>query len=78
MPVISFSVRGKSSKEMVERAEKVSKLGFRWGHFYSKRLVDEILGLGEEGVVRASLVHYNTEEEAREWVRVVDGVLKEM
>ena len=47
---------------MVEGVEKRSAFGCRWGHFYSKRLVEEVLGLGEEGVVRVSLVHYNTGE----------------
>ncbi|KAL9032032.1 MAG: hypothetical protein Q9180_006742, partial [Flavoplaca navasiana] len=60
VPVISFSVRGKSSKEIVEAVDGMSDFGIRWGHFYSKRLVDEVLGLGEEGVVRVSMVHYNT------------------
>lgn len=49
---------------MVEGIEARSNFGCRWGHFYSKRLVDEVLGLGEEkggdGVVRVSMVHYNT------------------
>lgn len=60
IPVISFSVHGKSSKKIVEAVDGMSDLGIRWGHFYSKRLVDEVLGLGDEGVVRVSMVHYNT------------------
>ena len=62
MPVISFTVRGRGSKSIVEGVEKRSNFGCRWGHFYSKRLVEEVLGLGKEGVVRVSLVHYNTGE----------------
>ena len=46
----------------MEGIEKRSNFGCRWGHFYSKRLLEEVLGLGEEGVVRVSLVHYNTGE----------------
>ncbi|KAL8770437.1 MAG: hypothetical protein Q9209_003863 [Squamulea sp. 1 TL-2023] len=60
VPVVSFSVRERSSKEVVEQVDRSSDYGIRWGHFYSKRLVDEILGLGDEGVVRVSMVHYNT------------------
>lgn len=60
VPVISFSIKGRSSKEVVEKVDGMSNFGIRWGHFYSKRLVDEVLGLGEEGVVRVSIVHYNT------------------
>lgn len=62
VPVISFTVRGRGSREIVEGVEGKSGFGCRWGHFYSKRLVEEVLGLGEEGVVRVSLVHYNTGE----------------
>ncbi len=62
VPVISFTVKGRSNREIVEKIEGRSNFGCRWGHFYSKRLVEEVLGLGEEGVVRVSLVHYNTGE----------------
>ena len=59
--VVSFTVKGKSSKEIVEGIESRSNFGCRWGHFYSKRMVDELLGLGCcDGVVRVSMLHYNT------------------
>ena len=38
VPVISFEVLGQSSREVVEQVEKKTDFGFRWGHFYSKRL----------------------------------------
>lgn len=75
VPTISFTVDGKGSKWVVEEAEKIGHFGFRFGHFYSKRLCDEVLGLGEEGVVRVSMVHYNTEEEIRGLVDVLRTVL---
>ena len=63
VPVTSFTVKGRSSKAIVEGIETKSNFGCRWGHFYSKRLVDDVLGLGGcDGVVRVSLVHYNTGE----------------
>lgn len=79
VPVVSFSVRGRSSKGVVEAIEKRSGYACRWGHFYSKRLVDDTLGLGGEkgGVVRVSMVHYNTEEEIRGYVKILDEVLSE-
>ncbi|MCJ1460754.1 hypothetical protein MMC28_011136 [Mycoblastus sanguinarius] len=53
VPVVSFTVKGKSSKDIVERIESKSNFGCRWGHFYSKRLVDDLLGLEKcDGVVR--------------------------
>ena len=60
VPVVSFSVNGRSSREIVEEVDKCSDFGIRWGHFYSKRMVDNLLGLKEDGVVRVSMVHYNT------------------
>ncbi|KAK1704022.1 pyridoxal phosphate-dependent transferase [Colletotrichum lupini] len=62
VPTVSFTVKGKSSQSVVEGVEAQSIAGIRWGHFFSKRLAEKILGLGEDGVVRVSLVHYNTEE----------------
>lgn len=69
-PTISFVVRGRGSRGVVEGVERVSEFGFRWGHFYSKRLCDEILQVGEEGVVRVSMVHYNTGEFAPSFLLV--------
>jgi selenocysteine lyase/cysteine desulfurase len=59
---ISFFVEGKRSKDVVEAVDLISKgeMGIRWGAFYSNRLIEEVLGLGKDGVVRVSMVHYNT------------------
>lgn len=74
VPTISFTVAGMNSKAVVEEVEKISSFGLRWGHFYSKRLCDEILCLGPEAVSRVSLVHYNTEEEVVGLVEVLRKV----
>ncbi|KAF4302448.1 Aminotransferase class V/Cysteine desulfurase [Botryosphaeria dothidea] len=75
VPTVSFGVKGKNAREVVEAVEKVSDYGFRWGHFYSKRLCDEVLQLGPEGVIRVSMVHYNTEEEIKGFVETFDKVI---
>lgn len=75
VPTISFVVEGISPETIVVEAEKISNYGFRWGHFYSKRLCDEILKVGPEGVTRVSMVHYNTEEEIHGLVEVLKKVL---
>lgn len=74
VPVISFGVKGRSSREVVEKIERRSEFGFRWGHFYSKRLLDDVLGIESEqdGVVRVSMLHYNTLEEIRAFVEALD------
>lgn len=60
VPTVSFTVDAWNSRELVEAVEKETNFGFRWGCFYSVRLTREILGLGDDGVVRVSMVHYNT------------------
>jgi selenocysteine lyase/cysteine desulfurase len=59
---VSFVVKGKKSQDVVEAVDKISNggMGIRWGAFYSNRLVEDVLGLGKQGVVRVSMVHYNT------------------
>ncbi|KAF2726890.1 PLP-dependent transferase, partial [Polyplosphaeria fusca] len=44
VPTISFTVEGVNSRELVEKVDEASTYGMRWGHFYSKRLCDEVLG----------------------------------
>ncbi len=60
VPTISFTVDGRRASEIVEAVAQ-RKVGIKHGHFYAKRLCDA-LGLSD-GVVRASLVHYNTLDE---------------
>lgn len=62
VPTVSFTVKGWDSKDIVEAVEKETSFGFRWGAFYSNRLVNDFLGLGKDGIVRVSMVHYNTGE----------------
>jgi len=76
VPVISFTVEGRKSKNVVEAVEARSDYGFRWGSFYSNRLVGDVLGLdATDGVIRVSLCHYNTVEEVEGFVKVLDEVL---
>ncbi len=62
VPTIAFRVDGRASGD-VARAMEPHRIAVRFGDFHSRRLVEH-LGLAEpDGVVRASLVHYNTLEE---------------
>ncbi|KAM4059808.1 aminotransferase class-V domain-containing protein [Hirsutella rhossiliensis] len=72
---VSFTVRDWDSKDFVEAVEKVSNYGFRWGAFYSSRLVRDTLRLGEHGVVRVSMVHYNTMDEVNGLIKVLERVV---
>ncbi|KAJ5919324.1 hypothetical protein N7466_010267 [Penicillium verhagenii] len=77
VPVISFIVRGVRSQEVVEAVEARSAYGFRSGHMYSHRLLKDVCGLEDvdDGVVRVSLLHYNTEVEVEGLVSVLREVL---
>lgn len=40
--------------------KSTGEVGIRWGMFYSNRLCKDVLGCGDQGVVRVSFVHYNS------------------
>ena len=62
LPTISFVVAGKHSESIVRHLDQFN-IGIRFGDFYARRLI-ESLGLhAQGGVVRVSMVHYNTVEE---------------
>jgi len=74
LPTISFVVEGRASSEIPPLCEP-ARVGIRWGHFYAPRLVER-LGLAElDGVVRVSMVHYNTEEELARLISALDLAL---
>ncbi|KAJ5825203.1 Pyridoxal phosphate-dependent transferase major region subdomain 2 [Penicillium riverlandense] len=77
VPVISFTVRGLGSQQLVEAVEARSAFGFRSGHMYSHRLLAEVCGLADvdDGVVRLSFVHYTSEAEVQGVVAVLREVL---
>jgi len=71
---ISFVHDTKSSAEITEAVNR-SGIGIRHGHMYAYHLC-EAAGLDpEDGVVRTSLVHYNTMEEIERLIEVFDEVL---
>jgi len=74
VPTIAFVVDEKRSDEITLAVDQ-HKIGIRWGTFYAARLIDS-LGLGaQNGVIRASFVHYNTLDEVSRLVDVLDRLL---
>ena len=74
VPTISFKVDGRDSAAIV-RALDEKQIGIRFGDFHSRRLV-EALGLGNgNGVIRVSMVHYNTPEEVDRVIAALDEAL---
>ena len=74
VPTIAFTVEGRKASEIPPLLDE-RKIAIRWGHFYACDAI-EALGLAEaEGVVRVSMVHYNTLDEVDRLVAALDEIL---
>jgi cysteine desulfurase family protein (TIGR01976 family) len=74
VPTISFAVAGRDAAEIPAAMDR-HRIGIRYGHFYVKRFIDR-LGLSEQnGVVRVSMVHYNTDEEITRLIGHLNEIL---
>ena len=51
------------------------KNAIRFGHFYSARLIEKLGLPSDDGVVRVSMVHYNTLEEVERLTHALDSIL---
>ena len=74
VPTISFVVDGVDSREIVRHTNTLG-LGIRHGDFHSRRLVEWLGYGGPSGVVRASMVHYNSPEEIDRLIAALDAVI---
>lgn len=71
---VSFIHDRLTSTEIVEHVD-AKRIGIRYGHMYAVRLC-EALGIDlEHGVVRVSLVHYNTIDEIERLISIFDEIL---
>ncbi|MEM6343392.1 MAG: cysteine desulfurase-like protein [Bacteroidota bacterium] len=74
VPTIAFAHEALDSKTIVDQVDK-HKIAIRYGDFYAKKLIHDLGLAAQNGVVRVSMVHYNTLEEANRLVEVLDGIL---
>lgn len=76
VPTVSFVHDAVDSSAIVRRIDGL-RIGIRYGDFHSRRLVEH-LGLLDRGngVVRVSMVHYNTVEEIDRLTAGLDEVLR--
>ncbi len=74
VPTFSFVVDGRDSNEFPRHLAK-HDVGIRAGHFYAKRLIDALDLDRNNGVVRASMVHYNSPEEVQRLIRHLDEAI---
>ncbi|MHC0062590.1 cysteine desulfurase-like protein [Nostoc sp. UIC 10890] len=73
VPTISFIVDGIHSSTIPEKIDQ-HFIGIRYGDFYAKRLI-EYLGLASQGgIVRVSMVHYNTLEEVNSLIEAFEQI----
>jgi cysteine desulfurase family protein (TIGR01976 family) len=74
IPTISFAAEGRDSAEIPAAMDR-HHIGIRYGHFYAKRFIDALGLLKQNGVVRVSMVHYNTLEEVERLIRHLDQII---
>lgn len=73
VPTISFVVDGMNSSTITAKIDQ-HYIAIRYGDFYAKRLI-EYLGLASQsGIVRVSMVHYNTLEEVNSLIEAFEQV----
>lgn len=73
VPTISFVHERYKSSDIVKKVDP-HRIGIRYGDFYAKKLIHDLGLEKKDGVVRVSMVHYNTVEE----VEALVGVLEEI
>jgi cysteine desulfurase family protein (TIGR01976 family) len=74
VPTVSFTIDGCDPKKVVTHTDR-ARIGIRHGDFHSRRLI-ESLNLAPDGVIRVSLVHYNTIEEVDRLTDTLDEALR--
>lgn len=74
VPTISFVAPGRSSRELATRANREG-LAIRYGHFYSKRLIEAIGLEPDDAVVRVSMVHYTSPAEIERLIAWLERAL---
>ena len=74
-PTVAFAVEGRNAGE-IARAVASHQVAVGAGDFYAARCI-ETLGLaGQGGVVRASMVHYNTADEVQRLISALDEAIE--
>ena len=79
VPTVSFVHKSKTSAELNSAIQKAG-FAIRHGHMYAMRLTErlvkeQLVRSPGDGVVRISLLHYNTPEEVQHLVKALDKIL---
>lgn len=74
VPTVAFVVEGMHSSTLPNALDR-HKIAIRWGDFYAARAIER-WGLQEQGgIIRVSLVHYNTEAEVSRLIKALESTL---
>jgi len=73
VPTMSFVHQRLRSSEVVTRMDPY-RIGIRYGDFYAKKLIHDLDLEEKDGVIRISLVHYNTKEEVEKLIQALDRI----
>ncbi|MBE7383372.1 MAG: cysteine desulfurase-like protein [Leptolyngbya sp. SIO1E4] len=73
VPTISFVIDGVSSAKIPSQIDS-HQIGIRYGHFYALRLIEDLGLVPQDGVVRVSMVHYNTVAECDRLIALLDNL----
>jgi len=73
VPIISFVVAGINSETIPPKIDQ-HNIGTRCGHFYSQQLIKSLNLDKQGGVVRISMVHYNTIEEVDHLIQALESI----
>lgn len=74
VPTVSFVVNERDSAAIVRHVDRYG-IGIRYGDFYARRLIEDLDLGAQNGVVRVSMVHYNTLSEVDRLIHHLDEVL---
>ncbi len=74
VPTISFTMKDKKSSAIPIQIDKYH-IGIRYGDFYARRLIEDLGLLDNDGIIRVSMVHYNTQEEVENLIDKLEPLL---
>ncbi len=74
VPTVSFTVHGRKSDDFPKFLGRRG-IGIGAGHFYAKRCIDALGAADQGGVVRISMVHYNSADEVSLMIEQLDAAL---
>jgi cysteine desulfurase family protein (TIGR01976 family) len=75
IPTVAFRLDGHDSGALA-KAMDAHKIAIRHGDFHSRRLVEDLGQMGDGGLLRVSMVHYNTLEEVDRLCIALDSILR--